>query len=73
MAQTRIDTIERLEKLAAWHRANAQYAASLWAWETRVQTAEHLERQAASLRGIALPQRPPKLAAQHNSSHHQAA
>jgi hypothetical protein len=51
MADTAIDTIERLEALAAWHRGNADHAGSLWVWEARLRTAEDLERQAAALRG----------------------
>jgi hypothetical protein len=45
-----IGTIEELEALAAWHRANAEHAGSDWVWEARLRTAEDLERQAADLR-----------------------
>jgi hypothetical protein len=44
-------TVERLEQLAAWHRANAEHAASTWVWEARLRTAEDLERRAAVMRG----------------------
>jgi hypothetical protein len=50
MPTTAITTIERLEELAAWHRANADHAGSPWIWEARLLTAEDLERQAAVLR-----------------------
>jgi hypothetical protein len=45
-----IDTIEKLEELAAWHRMRAEYAGSAWVWEARLLTAEDLERRAADLR-----------------------
>jgi hypothetical protein len=44
------NSIERLEELAAWHRANANHAGSLWIWDARLRAAEELERQAATLR-----------------------
>ena len=50
MATIAIGTIEELEALAAWHRANAEHAGSDWIWEARLRTAEDLERQAADLR-----------------------
>jgi hypothetical protein len=50
MAETRIETIERLEGLAAWHRATAERAGAAWVWEARVRTAEDLERQVADIR-----------------------
>jgi hypothetical protein len=50
MATTAIGTIEKLETLAAWHRANAEHAGSEWVWEARLRTAEDLERRAADLR-----------------------
>lgn len=50
MATIAIGTIEELEALAVWHRANAEYAGSDWVWEARLRTAEDLERQAADLR-----------------------
>jgi hypothetical protein len=50
MSENTLATIERLEKLAAWHRITAERAGARWAWETRLQTAEDLERQAAKLR-----------------------
>jgi hypothetical protein len=43
-------SIERLEALAAWHRANASHAGSVWVWDARLRTAEDFERQAAELR-----------------------
>jgi hypothetical protein len=45
-----VETVERLEQLAAWHRINAEHAGSAWVWEARLRTAEDLERRAASLR-----------------------
>ena len=51
MAKNPWKTIERLERLAAWHRINAEGAGADWVWEARVRTAEHLERQAAKIRG----------------------
>jgi hypothetical protein len=50
MSATAIDTIEQLEKLAAWHRFNANHANSEWVWEARLLAAEQLERTAAELR-----------------------
>ncbi len=50
MADTDFATVERLEQLAAWHRANADHAGSSWVWEARLRTAEDLERRAALLR-----------------------
>jgi hypothetical protein len=50
MAETRIETIERLEELAAWHRAIAERAGAAWVWEARLRTAENLERQVADIR-----------------------
>jgi replicative superfamily II helicase len=50
MAEIATATVERLEELAAWHRANAAHAGSPWVWEARLLTAEELERQAAELR-----------------------
>ena len=50
MSGSALATIERLEKLAAWHRINAEYAGAPWVWEARLRTAEDLERQAAKLR-----------------------
>lgn len=50
MADKTIETIERLEELAAWHRALAERAGSAWIWEARVLAAEDLERRAADLR-----------------------
>lgn len=51
MSKSTLATIERLEKLAAWHRINAEYAGASWVWEARLRTAEELERRAANLRG----------------------
>ena len=45
-----IETIERLEKLAAWHRVRAAHAGSDRVWEARLLAAEDLERRAADLR-----------------------
>jgi hypothetical protein len=45
-----IETIERLEELAAWHRMRAAHAGSDWVWEARLLAAEALERRAADLR-----------------------
>ena len=38
-----------LRQLAAWYRAQAERAGSLWVWEARLQRAEDLEAQAAAL------------------------
>src|SRR5689334_22245364 len=40
---------DRLRQLAAWYRAQAERAGSLWVWEARLQRAEDLEAQAAAL------------------------
>ena len=37
---------EPLLELAAWYRAQAERAGSLWVWEARLQQAEDLEAQA---------------------------
>jgi hypothetical protein len=50
MSDNMLETIERLEMLAAWHRINAERAGVDWVWEARLRTAEDLERQAAKLR-----------------------
>jgi hypothetical protein len=50
MSHTATNSIERLEELAAWHRANANHAGSVWIWDARLRAAEDLERQAAALR-----------------------
>jgi hypothetical protein len=50
MSEDLLETIERLERLAAWHRINAERAGALWVWEARLRTAEDLERQAAKIR-----------------------
>lgn len=50
MADKTIETIERLEELAAWHRAIAERAGSAWVWEARLLAAEELERRALDLR-----------------------
>ena len=50
MNPTMIASIERLEELAAWHRANASHAGSVWVWDARLRTAEDLEHQASQLR-----------------------
>jgi hypothetical protein len=50
MAETTIETVERLEELAAWHRVIAERAGSAWVWEARLRAAEDLARQAADAR-----------------------
>lgn len=45
-----IDSIDKLEALAAWHRLNAEHAGSSWVWDARLRSAEDLERRAAELR-----------------------
>ena len=50
MPENPLETIERLETLAAWHRVNAEHAGADWVWEARLRTAEDLERQAAEIR-----------------------
>jgi hypothetical protein len=57
------ETIQRLEELAAWHRAVAERAGSAWVWEARLLAAEDLERQATDIRarlpsaGMKMPDR----------------
>jgi DNA-binding winged helix-turn-helix (wHTH) protein len=51
MSENPLEAIERLEKLAAWHRINAERAGADWVWEARLRTAEDLERRAAKIRG----------------------
>jgi len=50
MATTAAVRIAQLEKLAAWHRFNADHADSEWVWEARLLAAEQLERTASELR-----------------------
>ena len=50
MSTNTLETIEKLEKLAAWHRRNAEHAGADWVWEARLRTAEDLERRAAEIR-----------------------
>ena len=50
MSEDLLEIIERLERLAAWHRINAERARSDWVWEARLRAAEDLERQAAKIR-----------------------
>jgi hypothetical protein len=50
MSEKTLETINRLEKLAAWHRINAERAGADWVWEARLRTAEDLERRATKLR-----------------------
>ena len=50
MSEDPLEEIKRLEKLAAWHRVNAERAGADWVWEARLRTAEYLERQAAKIR-----------------------
>ena len=51
MSENPLEAIERLEKLAAWHRINAECAGADWVWEARLRAAEDLERRAAKIRG----------------------
>ena len=37
---------DKLLELAAWYRAQAERAGSVWVWEARLQRAEDLEAQA---------------------------
>ena len=50
MRQNPFEQIKKLEKLAAWHRINAEYAGADWVWEARLRSAEDLERRAAEIR-----------------------
>ena len=50
MPENPLETIQRLETLAAWHRINAEHAGADWVWEARLRTAEDLERQATEMR-----------------------
>jgi hypothetical protein len=50
MSETPLEAIQRLERVAAWHRINAERAGAGWVWEARLRTAEHLERRAAKIR-----------------------
>jgi hypothetical protein len=50
MADKTIETIERLEELAAWHRVIVERACSAWVWEARLLAAEDRERRAAAAR-----------------------
>jgi hypothetical protein len=50
MSENPLETIERFEKLAAWHRINAERAGADWVWEARLRTAEDLERRAEKIR-----------------------
>jgi hypothetical protein len=50
MPENPFETIERLGRLAAWHRINAERAGADWVWEARLRAAEDLERQAAKIR-----------------------
>jgi hypothetical protein len=51
MSENPLEAIARLEKLAAWHRINAERAGADWVWEARLRSAEDLERQAARICG----------------------
>jgi hypothetical protein len=51
MSENPLEAIERLKKLAAWHRINAEHAGADWVWEARLRAAEDLERRAAKIRG----------------------
>jgi hypothetical protein len=55
MSETPLEAIERLERLAAWHRINAERAGADWVWEARLRVAEDLERQAARIRAQLSP------------------
>jgi hypothetical protein len=57
MSENEWETIERLERLAAWHRINAERAGADWVWEARLRSAEDLERQAAEIRALLLDNR----------------
>ena len=50
MSKTPLEAIERLERLAAWHRINAERAGADWVWEARLRTAQDLEQRAAKIR-----------------------
>ena len=50
MPENLLEKIGRLERLAAWHRINAQHAGGDWVWEARLLAAEDLERQAIKIR-----------------------
>jgi len=50
MSENPLEEIGGLERLAAWHRINAERAGADWVWEARLRTAEDLERQAAKIR-----------------------
>jgi hypothetical protein len=50
MSENPLEKIETLERLAGWHRINAEHAGADWVWEARLRTAEDLERQAAKIR-----------------------
>ena len=50
MRENPLETIKKLEKLAAWHRINAERAGADWVWEVRLRTAESLERRADEIR-----------------------
>jgi hypothetical protein len=50
MYENSSEIIKKLEKLAAWHRINAEYAGAEWVWEARLRSAEDLERRAAEIR-----------------------
>jgi hypothetical protein len=49
MSKNPSETIERLERLATWHRINAGCAGADWVWEARLRTAEDLDLQAAEI------------------------
>ena len=50
MSKNTLETIKKLQKLAAWHRIKAEDAGADWVWEARLRTAEDLERRAAEIR-----------------------
>jgi len=50
MSKNTLETIKKLQKLAAWHRIKAEDAGADWVWEARLRTAEDLERRVAEIR-----------------------
>ena len=50
MCENPLETIKKLEKLAAWHRINAEYAGADWVWEARLRSAEDLDHRASEIR-----------------------
>ena len=50
MSKNTLETIKKLQKLAAGHRIKAEDAGADWVWEARLRTAEDLERRVAEIR-----------------------